>query len=166
MSSRPRIRVCAFITRDERVLLVRQRRGASTYWLLPGGGVERGESLADALAREVEEECGLTVEISGPPLAVVQTISPDGGLSRHLIQLVFPARIAPRRPDGPLGFSPPPGRDPAIQEVEWFGVGALPGLTLHPPINGLLSSWLAAGGPTSIGAAGPCLVTEPLWAPD
>ncbi len=75
----PKIRVSGFIEANGMILLVRQRRAASTYWLLPGGGVERGETLTAALEREVREECGITARSSGPPLAVVQTISPDGG---------------------------------------------------------------------------------------
>jgi ADP-ribose pyrophosphatase YjhB (NUDIX family) len=56
--------VRAVVAREGRVLLVRH-----TYvsgWHLPGGGVEAGETAAEALAREVEEEGA--VRLIGPPL--------------------------------------------------------------------------------------------------
>src|SRR5437870_1491431 len=52
--------VRALIVRDNRVMLVRH-----TYlkgWYLPGGGVERGETVYSALCREVAEECSLKVK--------------------------------------------------------------------------------------------------------
>ncbi|GAA4964132.1 NUDIX domain-containing protein [Yinghuangia aomiensis] len=46
-----------------RVLLV--RRGDSGNWVLPGGGMELGESLVGCAVREVREETGLDVEVTG-----------------------------------------------------------------------------------------------------
>ncbi len=45
---------------DTQVMLV--RHGYAAGWLLPGGGVERGESLAEAAIREVKEEAGIIAE--------------------------------------------------------------------------------------------------------
>jgi 8-oxo-dGTP pyrophosphatase MutT (NUDIX family) len=45
---------------DSQVMLV--RHGYAAGWLLPGGGVERGEALAEAAIREVREEAGIAAE--------------------------------------------------------------------------------------------------------
>lgn len=54
---------CNALIRDgERVLLIQRGRPPfQGYWSLPGGGVELGETLAEALVREVREETGLAV---------------------------------------------------------------------------------------------------------
>jgi len=121
--------------REGRVLLVRQQTAVHTYWLLPGGGVQRGESLTAAVARETREECGLDVEVLDTPLALVESISPDSGESRHVVQLVYPALIAE---DAVATES-----DPAVCEVGWFAVEDLGSLVIHPPIHDLLVSWSA-----------------------
>jgi ADP-ribose pyrophosphatase YjhB (NUDIX family) len=51
--------VRALVLRDDQVLVLRNRDGAH---LLPGGRIEAGESLAEALRREVQEETGWTLE--------------------------------------------------------------------------------------------------------
>ena len=54
----------AVVTDDAgRILL--QRRTDSGNWALPGGGMEMNESLADSVVREVKEETGLDVEVTG-----------------------------------------------------------------------------------------------------
>lgn len=48
----------------DRVLLVQQTYGDRLLWNLPGGFVQRGETVAETLVREMLEECGLEVRIS------------------------------------------------------------------------------------------------------
>ncbi|HEY4112779.1 MAG TPA: NUDIX hydrolase [Rhizomicrobium sp.] len=61
-------------------------------WSIPGGGVEAGETLKEALAREIYEETGLSVEIA-EMIDVVDAIglAPDGGLEHHHILIDFTA---------------------------------------------------------------------------
>ena len=50
---------------DNRILMVKHDHPERTVWMVPGGGIEEGESSAQAAAREVLEETGLEVEITG-----------------------------------------------------------------------------------------------------
>ncbi len=92
--TRPYLAVSAAIFRDGRVLIVRRARApANGLYTLPGGGVELGETLEEAVVREVREETSLTVE----PVALAgyrQAIAHDaqGAVERHFVILPFAAR--------------------------------------------------------------------------
>lgn len=60
----PQVAVGAIVVKDGRLLMVRRAHDPGAgLWSLPGGRVEHGEYLGDALRREVAEETGLTVEV-------------------------------------------------------------------------------------------------------
>jgi len=86
----PRIRVAPIVVRDHALLLVRHVKGDRTYWLLPGGGVDYGETLGEALLREIKEETNLDTEL-GELVMVNDSIPPDG--HRHVVNLYFTARV-------------------------------------------------------------------------
>lgn len=90
---------------DGRILL--ERRSDCGWWGLPGGAVEPGESVSRAARREVFEETGLRVELtgmlgvySGPEQRIV--VYPDNGDERHLVDVLVTARIV----SGALAVSP------------------------------------------------------------
>ena len=64
-------------------------------WEFPGGAVERGERLADALRREIREEYGVEIEV-GELLDVVDHILPDEG--QHWVSPAYVCRIVSGTP--------------------------------------------------------------------
>lgn len=71
-----RIRVAGILLQDGKLLLVRHEKNGQSYWLLPGGGVEYGESLEQALTREFQEEVGLRIQV-GPLVLAHDSIPED-----------------------------------------------------------------------------------------
>ena len=91
---RPSLAVSAAIIRDRKVLVVRRaRKPALNLYTLPGGAVEAGETLVDAVVREVREETSLSIA----PVALAghrEVIARDGlgKVERHFVILCFAAR--------------------------------------------------------------------------
>lgn len=125
-----RIRVSACLTDGDRILLVQHHKRERRYWLLPGGGVERGERLTAALQRELVEETGLQIEV-GRLLIVCEVLEPGG---RHIVNLVFRGTVA----GGELRV----GRDGVVVDVRWHERGCLRELVTHPYIlDEVLACW-------------------------
>jgi len=93
--TRPYLAVSAAIVRDDRVLIVRRARTpAHGLYTLPGGGVELGETLEEAVIREVHEETALDVvpvELVGFRQAIARDTA--GRIERHFVILPFAARL-------------------------------------------------------------------------
>jgi ADP-ribose pyrophosphatase YjhB (NUDIX family) len=58
-----RKRVTLLIVDDDKILLIHRLRDGREYYIIPGGGVEEGESLEEAAHREAAEETGLVIEL-------------------------------------------------------------------------------------------------------
>ena len=85
--SRPFVGVGAVIVADDRVVLVRRRQAPlAGQWSLPGGAVELGETLEQAVTREILEETGLHVRV-GPVVDVLDRITRDaaGQVQYHYV---------------------------------------------------------------------------------
>ena len=91
---RPVVGVGAVVLDSDRVLLVKRGQAPlKGHWSLPGGAVEIGETLEQAIAREVLEETGITIEV-GPIVEVLDRISRDidGRVEHHFVLVDFVAR--------------------------------------------------------------------------
>ena len=91
---RPFLAVSAAIVRDGKVLVVRRARPpAHGLYTLPGGVVEAGETLEEAVTREVREETSLGIEpraLAGFRETIVR--DPHDRVQRHFVILCFAAR--------------------------------------------------------------------------
>ncbi len=135
--SAPRIRVAALLRWNGRILLCRQEKPGKSYWLLPGGGVEGGETLVQALHRELIEELGLSDDLPlEGPIAVAESIAPDWSAGeRHIVHIVFAADLSHRSLED---VAP---QDAAIRGTSLFTVEELEEVVVHPPIKRFLTRW-------------------------
>jgi ADP-ribose pyrophosphatase YjhB (NUDIX family) len=114
---RPVVGVGALIFDAGRILLIeRGQPPLAGYWSLPGGAVETGERLEDAIIREVWEETGLKVATEAIA-TVFERVMPDaaGVCEYHYVLIDFYCRI--------LGGEMRAGSD--SRSVAWHGVDAL-----------------------------------------
>jgi 8-oxo-dGTP diphosphatase len=133
----PRIRVSAMLRWRGRVLLCRHEKPGREYWLLPGGGVNSGESLVDALHRELGEEIGIDDELPlEGPVAIVDSIAPRRGMSsKHVVHIIFAGDLGGRSLEAVTS------QDAAVRGHRLFALSEIDGVVLHPPIQRFLQRW-------------------------
>jgi 8-oxo-dGTP diphosphatase len=85
----PRVGVGAVVLHGRRVLLVRRGGQPSAgKWTLPGGLVELGETTAEAICRELQEECAISVRLGGVAGVVDRIVRDAAGRVRYHYVLV------------------------------------------------------------------------------
>lgn len=131
----PRLVVLGVLTNDAGELLLCRMpppRPFAGSWALPGGGVEPGEGVEDALRREAREELGLAVADIVPRFFVEgrhEKLLPDGSrIQRHMVFLVFGART--------VGTAVRLNAE--FDACAWVAPDALPGYRLNPATKATL----------------------------
>jgi 8-oxo-dGTP diphosphatase len=90
----PIVAVGAIILDEDRILLIRRdREPAKGLWTFPGGAVELGESLEEAVKREAVEETGLQVVVGEVATVIDRVVRDDaGGVRYHYVIVDYFAR--------------------------------------------------------------------------
>ena len=95
MKRTPGVGCGAAIVRDGRLLLVKRRRPPEAgFWNLPGGKVDFGERVEDAILREIGEEIGVRIELTRP-LGYVEMVGID---DQHWVSPIYLAAIVDGEP--------------------------------------------------------------------
>jgi len=118
----PRLRT-ALIAMDDsgRVLLLQHTREHGVYWVFPGGGVDPGETLEDALRREVQEELSVSCMIVRL-VAIGELIQAH----RHVVDFFYTGEI---ESVGDLIIQSEEG----ITDAGWFSREEISGMRVLPP---------------------------------
>jgi ADP-ribose pyrophosphatase YjhB (NUDIX family) len=119
-----RVRVAGIIVDDERLLLISHKKGPDIYWLLPGGGVDFGESLEEALIREFKEELNITIDVHSLAF-ICDSIDPTG--ERHIINIFF--HCSYNRGDYSIG------KEERLLGYKFFDREEIEKITIFPPVN-------------------------------
>ena len=123
----PQIAVGAIAIHNDQLLMVRRRQDpAKGLWSLPGGRVEHGEYLADALRRELKEETGLDVTV-GDLVGIFEVVGDP-----HYVILDFFAKVEPPTEPSPAGD---------VDEARWVPLPEVASLECTPRFMETMRAW-------------------------
>ena len=127
----PMIGISALILRDERMLLVKRSKEPSKgKWSIPGGRLELGETISEAVMREVLEECDVQIEIVRV-IDVTDNIlhDSDGRLSYHFVLVDMLANY----------LSGEPKAQSDAEECRWGTLAELANLDMNPQLRAVIT---------------------------
>ena len=123
------IRVGVVVERDGVLLLVRHKKpDRESYWVLPGGRLEPGETIPKCAERELLEETGLRGRFTG-----VLYVSEFLTENRHTVDVTARVEVNSCE-EARLGSDPEEdsGSEPTLQELHWVTLEELGGITMLP----------------------------------
>ena len=141
--TRPFLAVSAAIIRDGKVVIVRRGAGVATgVYTLPGGVVEAGETVREAVAREVREEVGMTIEPL-EPAGYREMIANDavGRVKQHFVIMCFAARWIAGEPTPDLS---------EIAEAQWRYPDEVDGLKTTDGLREIIDSAMQQFAPAPV----------------
>lgn len=124
-----RVRAAGIIIDDDKLLLISHKKGPDVYWLLPGGGVDFGESLEEALIREFKEELNITIDVHRLAF-ICDSIDPTG--ERHIINMFF--HCSYNRGEYSIG------KEKRLLGYKFFNRKEIEKIKIFPPVNNELIS--------------------------
>jgi ADP-ribose pyrophosphatase YjhB (NUDIX family) len=111
------IRYQGAVLRNDHILLIQHREhaGGHSYWLLPGGGREEGETETQCVVREMKEETGLDVRVERLLLDTIEPLGSDTQQRKTYLCSILDGEARP-------GYEPEPEAAAiySITQVGWF----------------------------------------------
>ena len=123
-----KVRPSIAIVENSHLLLMRYRYGNADVYNLPGGNVDKGETLTQTVVRELMEELGIEVEV-GKMILSGDVIMPEG--KEDVIHCVFEGKIM----DGKPILNP---KQTSALEVVWMPLVDLNQLEMYPNVGKIL----------------------------
>lgn len=120
-----RVSVKGLIYDDGKLLFVRER---SNTWDLPGGGLEHGEGIAEALRRECREELGTEIEIA----SAAPTIIPTWSKKFDIPVLIIAYRVH---------LVSPPTTTTDVSELRYIGANELEQVELDSTLSAIIDQF-------------------------
>ncbi|MFY7908829.1 MAG: NUDIX domain-containing protein [Emticicia sp.] len=127
------IRPAILIIENQRVLTMQYQYGGQEVFNLPGGNLELGEHLSDALAREMQEELGIEVAV-GELILVGEVYFEER--KKHTLHLLFEGKITAGVPT----LNP---AETSALAIKWLDVNDLEKVNLYPNLSKQIREHLA-----------------------
>lgn len=119
-----KLRVGVLIKKGDKILLVKHKKDNETYWVLPGGKVEKGETLKETARREIKEELNLNIRV-GRLIYLSEVI--DEKKKIHIIDFFFSGKIIKGKPMLK-------SKDPVVCDFKFVEIEKLHSTKLKPSI--------------------------------
>lgn len=126
------IRPAILIIENERVLTMQYQYGGQKVFNLPGGNLELGEHLSDALAREMKEELGIEVAV-GELVLVGEVYFEER--KKHTLHLLFEGKITAGEPT----LNP---AETSALAIKWLNINDLTKVNLYPNLSKQIQEYL------------------------